>query len=482
MAKSIIIIGAGIGGLTAACRLAHLGYDVTILEKNPRVGGKICEFRAGGARWDLAPAPYAPKQALDALFDDLGLDLADYLRLQPIDPQSRYFFPDGNSFDVLRDWAAMTAEINRLAPDDFVNYLRFLAYAARHHRKISPHSGGQASWAWLRSDPLRSMQRGIARYIKSEKLQHVLGNFASLVGGSPYALPAAFNALAHQALGGGSWYPQNGMYSLATTLERLAREQGASIQLNCAVKQIQVNGAVACGVVLTDGQILHADAVVSNVDVISTLRYLLPEGALSASAQRRLIRIPLSCSAFVIMLGVRGSFPQLAHHNIFFSADHRREYQEIFRRAVMPSDPTISITITSKTDPLNAPINQENWLIKVDAPPLSEKFDWAAQRDDYRNHILDILFQRYGLDLRDRIRIEQHLTPADFQAMTGAWRGALFGSSPHGRLAPFKGEITRSVMFARLYFAGGTTRSGGDHSLGVQSGRIAATVIARDLE
>ena len=458
MAKSIIIIGAGIGGLTAASRLAHLGYDVTILEKNSRVGGKVSEFRAGGARWDIAPTPYAPKQALEALFKDLGLDLADYLRLQPIDPQMRYFFPDGATFDAHRDWAAMAAEINRLAPEDFVGYLRFLAYAARLQRNISPHSRDHANWAWLRSDPLRSMQRGIARHITSDKLQLVLGNFASLAGGSPYALPAAFNALAHQALTGGSWYPQNGMYSLASALERLAREQGASIQLNCPVKQIQVNGAAANGVELSDGQMLPADAVVSNVDVISTLRYLLPEGALPAPALRRLIRTPLSCSAYAIMLGVRGRFPQLAHHNIFFSADRRREYQEIFRREIMPADPTISITITSKSDPLNAPVNQENWLIIVNAPPLSEKFDWAAQRENTRNRILEILFQRFGLDLRDRIRIEQQLTPADFQGMTGAWRGALFGSSPHRRLAPFKGENIRSSMFARLYFASGATR------------------------
>ena len=482
MAKSVIIVGAGIGGLTAAIRLSQLGYDVTILEKNAQVGGKVCEFRAAGFRWDIAPTPFPPKLALEVLFDDLELDMDHYLRLQAIDPQTRYFFPDGASFSAHKDWAALTKEIRLLAPEDYVGFLKFLAYAARLDSPFIASTGDAAAFKRLRLAPRRTMHDAIARHIKSDKLQRILGSHAALVGGSPYALPAAFNTLAHQALSGGSWYPQDGMTSLTTALERLAREGGAAIQLNSPVQEIRVKGNVATGVMLSDGQVLRSDAVVSNVDIISTLRFLLPEGVLPAPAQRRLNRAKLSSSAFVIMLGVRGRFPQLAHHNIFFSEHRWREYQEIFGREVMPADPTISLTISSKTDPLTAPVNQENWLIKVEAPSLSEKFDWGTEREAYRDRILAILYQRYGLDLRDSIRIEQHLTPADFQARTGAWRGALFGPSAQARLTALKPANIRSSRIARLYFAGGTTDPGGDHSLGIQSGRLAAAAVAQDLK
>ncbi|MCY3779828.1 MAG: phytoene desaturase family protein [Chloroflexi bacterium] len=476
MAKSIIIIGAGIGGLTAAIRLAHLGYDVTLLEKNSQVGGKVCEIKVGGFRWDIAPAPFAPKQALTALFRQLELDMANYLRLQPIDPQTRYFFPDGESFSAHRDWAAFAEEIRRIAPDDYAGVLDFLAYAARLESPIAA-----AAFKRLPFAPRRSMRRTIARHIKSEKLRRILGSFAASVGGSPYALPAAYCWLAHSAISSGSWYPQDGMASIAAALNRLAHEQGVAIRLNSRAREIRVKGNAARGVALADGQVLEADAVLSNVDVFTTLRYLMPAAALPAPAQRHLNRTKLSCSAFVIMLGVRGSFPQLAHHNIFYSREPEREYYDLFQREIMPEDPTISLTISSKTDPLNAPINQENWLIAVQAPPLSEKLDWAAQREDYRDRVLATLYERYGLDLRDRVRIEQHLTPADFQAMTGAWRGALFGQSAHGTPAPIGIAGDRSALVAKLYFAGGTTQPGGDNALGIRSGWRAAEAVAQDL-
>ena len=476
MAKSVVIIGAGIAGLTAATRLAQRGYDVTVLEKNPQVGGKVYEYRAAGFRWDIAPTLSAPKSALAALFADLDLDLADYLSLRPIDPQARYFFPDGSVFNACRDLPALAAEIDRIAPGDYQGVLRFLAAAARW--QSSKASGVGSGWMGKRFDSLRSMHQVIARFVKSDQLQLALGSLAANVGGSPFALPAAHIALAHEALGGGSWYPQGGVYALATALDRLAREAGATIQVNCPVRSIEVKDDRARGVVLFDGRALKADAVLANVDAFSTLRYLLPEAELPAPLQHRLIRKRMSLSAFVIMLGVRGAFPQLAHQNILFSSDRQREYRDLLGRETMPADPTIWITVSSKTDPLNAPVNQENWLIKLEAPPLSEKFDWASQRQACRDSIFDILFQRHGLDLRDRIRVEQQLTPLDFQRMTGAWRGALFGPSPQARAAP---PLVRSSQVGGLYFAGASTQAGGDQALGIHSGSRAAAAIANDL-
>ncbi len=492
MAKSVVIIGAGIGGLTAAVGLAYAGYEVTVLEKNPQVGGKVYVYQSGGFRWDTGPATFAPKYALGALFDDLGLDLSSYMRLLPIDPSTRFHFPHGSVFDSRRDWADAASEIAQLDPNDVEGYLRFLAYAARLHRIAyvqrasgalpQSDSGEESIWHWLRSDPFRSMHRAISRFVKSEELQQVLGNFSSSRGGSPYAIPATLNALIHQSLSEGIWYPQNGIYSVATALERLAREQGVAIHLNCPVQSINIKGDAARGVLLQDGQILPGDAILSNVDIISTLRFLLPDGALPAATQRQLLRTPLSSSAFVIVLGVRGTHPQLAHHNVFFSEDRRREFHQIFQREVMPDDPTISITISSKTDSLHAPVNHENWLIRVNAPPLSEKFDWAAERERYRERILTILYQRYGLDLRECIRTETHLTPADFQRMTGACRGSLFGRLPHARSLLLTPPTIRSNFIAGLYFAGNTTQAGGDNAMGIQSGRLAAATISQDLK
>ena len=480
MPKSVIVIGAGIGGLSAAVNLARRGYEVTVLESQARVGGKLAEWRAGGFRWDIAPTPFAPKAALEALFAEAGADMADYLRWQPLDPQTRYFFADGARFSLQRDWAALAEEIERFAPGNYVGFLDFLSRAARHDSQQSASAGASIA-AWLGMRGSRSMHGQISRCVKSAKLRRILGSFASELGGSPYFLPAAFSAVAHRAFSGGRWHPRGGLSQMADALERLAREQGVKILLNCPARQILAEGGLARGVALADGRTLAADAVVSAVDPITTLRFLLPPGPLPTPFMRRLNRAKLSCSAFVIMLGVRGAHPQLAHHNIFFSPDGKREHHELFKRETMPAEPTISLTVSCKTDSSDAPAGQENWLIKLDAPALSEKIDWHAQREVYRDRALEALQRRLGFDLSERIRIERILTPADLLAMTGAWRGAQFGLAAQARRLPFKTPLIRSSHLRRLYFANGSAEPGSDRALGIHSGLRAARAVAMDL-
>ena len=474
MAKTVIVIGAGVGGLVAAIRLARLGCDVTVLEKNARVGGKLSQFSAGGFRWDLAPTPFAPKPALEALFARLELDMADYLRLNPVAPQTRFYFADGSCFSAQADMAAMAAEINRFAPGDYAGWLSLLAEAARQQNRGI--SGTLTALPWR-----RSMQSLIKRHIQSPELRRVMGSFASAAGASPHYLPASAVSLAHKALSSGAWLPERGMFAIAEALAKLARENGVDIQLNCPAREIAIEGKAATGVALHEGALLRADAIISSLDVLTTLRFLLPSQLLPAKTLRQLNRARPSASAFMIMLGLRGRSPRLAHHNIFFSPDGQREHEHIFQRGIMPGQPTISLSVSCKTIATDAPVNQENWLIRVEAPPLSEKLDWAAERERLRDGLLETLEQRCGLDISGRIRIERHLTPGDFQAMTGAWRGALYGISPMSRQSVFSSPLIRSDHLARLYFAGGTTQPGGDQALGIRSGWRTAEAVAMDL-
>ncbi len=479
-----IIIGAGIGGLAAAIRLAQADYNVTVLEKNPRVGGKVYRYETDGFQWDTGPALISMRPLLEEVFAAAGQDMADRLRLQPIDPLTRYFFPDGTSFDAHRDWAETAAQIERLAPADLEGVLRFLAEAARLHRSADPlgpghNSGGLLKPApWLRAGARRSVSRAIGRYVSSEKLRRVLEHFAANAGANPFRAPAALNAIAHRELTAGAWYPQDGPGAIPRALEQLAADSGVKMLFNCPVRQIAVKEGAARGVTYgADAQFLSADAVVSNVDALSTLRYLLPPDALSPSALRRLNKTPVTASAYVIMLGVRGAFPQLAHHNVLFSADARREYDQIYKQSLMPEDPTISLTVSSKTDPLHAPVNQENWLIRVNAPPLSEKYDWAARPSEIRDRLMALLRQRHDLDISGRIRSEIHLTPADWGRMTGAWRGSLYGPSPENRRALFGRPVLQARNIARLYFVGGTAHPGGGLPMALLSAKLATGII-----
>jgi phytoene desaturase len=488
MSQPLIVIGAGIGGLSAAIRLVAAGRHVTILEQNAAVGGKMSEFRADGFRWDTGPSVITMRHVIEDLFAAAGRRLEDYLTLVPVDPLTRYFYPDGVIFDASRDWPKMAAQIAQLDERDVEGYLKYLAYAARLHRITGPafiygeppnlRSLVRVSpLDTLRIDAWRTMDSAIRDYVRSPHLRQLLGRFATYVGASPYRAPATLNVIAHVELTGGVWYPKGGIYGIARALERLAVEMGVEIRRGCGVKQIVVKDKVVRGVVLDDDRLLSAQAVIANVDVAAVYERLLPKQNVDSWRVQRLTKIESSCSGFIMLLGVEGQNEKLAQHNIFFSSDYPREFDDIFAKGVPPAEPTIYVAVTSKSDPQDAPEGCENWFMLVNAPPLSDKFEWRTQAELYSQRVLKRLAD-FGFDIR--IRSSHILTPLDLERLTGARRGALYGTSSNNIFAAFHRPHNRARDFRGLYFAGGTTHPGGGVPMVMLSGQVAAAMLLAD--
>jgi phytoene desaturase len=486
----IAVIGAGIGGLSAAIRLAMAGLPVVVLEQNPRVGGKMSERSQAGFRWDTGPSVITMRWVFEELFAAAGRKLEDYLTFLPVEPLTRYFYPDGTVLDATRDLGRMTAQIEKIEPRDVEGYLAYLAYAARLHRITGPAFiyGRPPSLASFRSvspldtlrfDPFRSMQQAIDGFVRSPHLRQLLGRFATYVGGSPYLAPATLNVIAHVEMTGGVWYPQGGIYAIASSLERLAGELGVAVRTGCTVKQIQVQGRRVTGVELATGEVVPAQAVIANVDVAQVYEKLLPPGSVPLRTVKRLTGAEPSCSGYVLLLGIQGEHPKLAQHNILFSSNYRREFDDIFRRGIPPDEPTVYIAITSKADPSHAPPGCENWFVMVNAPALGPGFDWIRNAGAYRERVLDTL-ARFGLDVRGKILCEQALTPLDIERLTGARRGALYGSSSNDMLAAFRRPHNRCPDLRGLYFCGGTSHPGGGVPMVILSGKIAAQLLIED--
>ena len=492
MNDPIIVIGAGVGGLSAAIRLAAAGQRVIVVEQNAAVGGKMSEIEAEGFRWDTGPSVITMRHVLEDLFSAAGRRLADYLTLLPVDPLTRYFYPDGTVIDATRDLPAMLAQIERLDRRDVEGYLAYLAYAARLHRITGPvfiYDRPPTPRSFLRVSPLdipqvdawRSMDGAIRGFVRSPHLRQLLGRFATYVGASPYRAPATLNVIAHVELNGGVWDPQGGVYAIARALARLAAELGVEIRTGCGVRQISVDAEQRVdGVTLADGQWLAGRVVLANVDVATVYERLLPRTVVEPGRLKRLQSVEPSCSGFVLLLGVEGQFERLAHHNIFFAPDYRAEFDAIFRQGRPPTDPTIYVSITSKKDPNHAPPGCENWFVLVNAPPLGAAFDWTREAEAYRDHVLDRL-AALGYDVRGRIRAERMLTPHDLERMTGARRGALYGASSNNPLAAFQRPHNRAGDIRGLYFAGGTAHPGGGVPMVMLSGAAAASFILQDL-
>lgn len=490
--KHVIVIGGGIGGLSAAIRLADAGWRVTIFEKNPAVGGKMSQITQDGFRWDTGPSVITMRHVLDDLFGAAGRKLNDYLTLLPVEPLTRYFYPDGTVLDTSSDLTQMANRIAALDERDVEGYRSYLAYAARIHRITgpvfiydkppTPRSFTKVPvWDWLKADPLRTMDAAIRAYVRSPHLRQLLGRFATYVGGSPYQAPATLNVIAHVELSGGVWYPQGGVYKIAEAMARLAQELGVEINTGQGIRRICVDNGRATGVILDDTKAtqIAADAVVANLDVTTVFERLLPAEPSVKTRLEQLKRFDPSCSGFIMLLGVRGTHPQLAHHNIFFSDDYRAEFRSIFKTGIPPSEPTIYAAITSKSDSSHAPDGHENWFILVNAPPVSDTYDWRAEAQNYRDLVLAQL-ATFGFDIRGSIVTEQIMTPPDLEAMTGAYRGALYGPSANSKWTAFRRPHNRCKEVRGLYFAGGTTHPGGGVPMVTLSGKVATELLLED--
>lgn len=485
--EPVVVIGAGLGGMAAAIHLALHKIPVIILEKNARVGGKMMEIAQDGFRWDIGPSVITMRDVLEDLFAAAGRRLQDQVQLIPVEPLTRYFFADGKRLDLSRDLSKTAAAIAALEPRDVEGYLSFLAYAARQFRLTAPvyTYGPTPRLGSLRKiglaelpqvDAFRDMHTAQQEFVRSPYLRQILARFATYVGASPYKAPALLNQIAHVELTGGVWYPRGGVYSLAQAIERLAVDLGVKIRTNTAVSQVVIVEGEARGVLLEDGTPIEAGAVISNVDALTTYTRLLPQKPPYTWELEKFTQLPLSTSAFILLLGVKAKHPDLAHHNIFFSANYEAEFTQIFDQHIPPTEPTIYVAITSKADMQHAPIGCENWFVMVNTPPHGPKYDWRASAISYRQRVLDLLAQR-GYDLAGKIVTERMFTPLDLEAQNGAYRGALYGISFNERMAPFRRPPPQPKKPEGLFFTGGTTHPGGGVPLVVLSGRHTAGLV-----
>ncbi|MGB6650307.1 MAG: phytoene desaturase family protein [Bacteroidota bacterium] len=492
--KTIAVIGGGLGGLATATRLAHKGHDVTVFEKNSRVGGKMDIRQLDGYTFDTGPTLLTMPFVLEDLFSSVGARLGDYVETIPVEPLCRYFFSDGSSLDAFSDLMRFVDQVKGVSPEDasrvngFFDHARSI-YDAAAGPFLFSEFGSLRGTALLRSlrylpavrriDAFRTLSEAVASHFGDSRIQQLFNRFATYNGSSPYLAPATLAIIPFVEFTMGGWYVRGGMYRLVQAIEKLARDAGVTIVTGKSVRRVLQRRRTAVGVELENGEQVEADAVVCNADALYAYQNLL--GPRRSRRVRRFDRLEVSLAGFVLLLGARRSYPQLSHHNIFFSADYQEEFRSLFERHLPASDPTIYVSISSKADPSHAPPGGSNLFVLVNVPPLSSAFDWQEEAGRYRTRILETL-GRHGVEIPEEdIEAEEMITPARFQTRYNAHRGSIYGTSSNGRMAAFLRPANRSRGIRNLFFAGGSAHPGGGIPLVLLSGKITAGLVEEAL-
>lgn len=480
--NKVVVIGAGLGGISAAAFLATEGYAVEIYEKNSHVGGKLNLLQKDGFSFDLGPSILTLPRIFEKLFVQAGKKMEDYVSIRTLRPHWRNFFEDGTVVDLLPDLNEMKSSNKILTDKDISELKNYLEYSKKLYDFAERgyfRKGLDDLWQVIRfygpfsllkeADAFSSMHDRTSQYISNPYLSEIMDFFIKYVGSSAYNSPAILGLLAHVQFKYDLWYVDGGLFNLAKGLEKLLRDLNVKIRLNSEIIGFEKSGNEIIGAKLTTGETIKAHIFVSDMEVIPLYEKLTKEPEKFIAKYEK--KFEPACSGLVLHLGVNREYPQLAHHNFFFSRNPQDHFASVFDEKILPQDPTIYLVAPVRTDKTQAPPGCENIKILPHIPHLQDTPFTAEDYRALRERVLEKL-ERMGLtDLRKHIITEDMWTPEDIKSRYYSNRGAIYGVvSDRRKNLGFKAP-KQSEIYENLYFVGGSVNPGGGMPMAVLSGQ-----------
>lgn len=488
---NIIVIGAGIGGITAATHLAKRGLHVTVLEKNSRPGGRCDRISRDGHHFDTGPTLLVMPLLYEAEFAALGVSMHEALDLQRVDPTYHLVFDDGSQLALTSDMKSMRDQLEAFECGSFQGLSRYMQEGQRHYhlgieRLVTPDFRKASDFFKLSNLPLLQQVKPLAKhyanmkhYFDDPRLKAAFTFQDVYMGLSPFEAPATFSMMPYTELAHGVWYPKGGMYSIVEALAKQAREAGVEFIFETAVDQIHVNGKSTRGV-MVNGQLLEADVILANADLPYVYQNLLPVD----NQARQLARKRYSCSVISFFWGVDKPYETLPPHTLFLASDYRENFDSIIRDLSLPANPSLYIHAPARLDKSMAPVGEDTIIAIAPVGHMSEHGgqDWAALRDKAREHV----FRRLALlgitDLEAHIKFETTFTPLSWKKRYNLTKGSTHGLCHNlTQLGYFRPDF-QHPRYHNLYFTGASTRPGTGMPTAMVSGRQAAQRILDDLK
>jgi len=485
----VIIIGAGPGGLTAGMILARRGFDVTIVEKKDRVGGRNAELKVGDYSFDTGPTFLHQKFTLDEIFEEAGRKSADYLDFVLLDPMARLTWGDV-SLETSSNPEKMAERIGSVFPGNAEGYRRFMADHAEKMRTIYPclqrpyhELKSYLSANLLKALPYVATTRSVVdvldRYFPDDRLKLAFTFQAKYLGMSPWSCPALFSILSYTEYKYGIYHVQGGLCQISMAMSKVFEEHGGKLRLGKGVKEVQFKGSRVTGVTLDDGELLECDDAIMNADYAHAVTSLFNGRSV---APQKMEKKKFSCSTFMLYLGLDTIFPEQPHHHILFADDYRRNVAEIQGERQVSEDMSIYVRNSSINDPLVAPAGKSGIYVLVPTINTRHGFDWAKHGAEYRDKVLDRIEQRTALkDLRKHIVEERMITPEDWRDGLDVFMGATFNLAHTLDQMLYLRPHNRMRGYDNLYLVGGGTHPGSGLPTIYESGRISSNLLCDKL-
>lgn len=484
MKQNVGIIGSGVGGLALSIRLAQKGYNVTIFEQNNYPGGKLSELHLNGFRFDKGPSLLTMPSLIDELTNLVKSDNKfEYQKLKTI---TNYFYSDGTRLTASADLNDFAEELHlklNEKKETVIKYLKLNEFYFKTTEDLFLKQSLHQFRNFINFKTLKgilyspilglfsTMHKKNANTFINPKTVQLFDRYATYNGSNPYKAPALMNMISHLEFNLGAFLPLKGMYQITTHLVKLAEESGVNIKFNEKVEAITVDEKNQVKSIKSNGINYDFDIITSDIDINALYKNLLPQ----KYQPKRLLKQEKSSSAYVFYWGINKEFKELGLHNILFSDDYKKEFDNLFNEDYPTDDPTIYINITSKYCKEDAPKGCENWFLMVNVPHNKKpNIEYAI---DIRKNVINKINKILDTNIEQYVLEESILDPIDIEKQTSSIGGSLYGNSSNNKFAAFLRHANFSSSIKGLYLVGGSVHPGGGIPLCLMSAKITSQII-----
>ena len=471
MTKKVVVIGSGFGGLASALRLKAKGYDVTLVEKHPDLGGRARVFKRGNFIYDGGPTVITAPYLFEELFSLFNKKISDYVKIVPLDLWYRFVFNDGDTFDYSGNEKSMEKEIKKFSEKDYQGYQKLVKFTKKIFDKgftdLSDKPFNNFSFmlkqipALLNLKSYKSVYGLVSSYISNEKLRRVFSMHPLLVGGNPFTTTSIYALILFLEKKWGIHYSMGGTGSVVKALEKLMQEEGIKIIKDAEVTEIVSNNKEVKAIKINKSKVINCDYVVCNSDPPNVYKNLIKsQNNYNFLFKEKMKRMDYSMGLFVYYFGSKKQYKDVAHHTIYFGKSYEKHLEKIFEKKVLSDDISYYLHRPSATDPNMAPDGQDAFYVLVPVPNNLSKINWSNEGDKFKNLVLDKMDKSVLPGIKENVVNDFYLTPDYFEKDLATLHGSGFSIQPKFSQSAYFRFHNQSEVFDNLYFVGAGTHPG----------------------